>query len=212
MLPKPILLYDQPFAPNPRRVNIFIAEKGLDIPRRTVDLMKGEHRTEAYLSRVGAAQVPALELEDGTVLCETQAICRYLEAIQPEPNLMGAGPLETAVVEMWQRRVELGLFLAVGMCFRHTNPHMGGLEAQVPEYGEEMRGRIGGYLDVLDQRLAGFEWIATSRLTVADITAFVAIDFMKVIKYPVPEHLEHLQAWLARMRARPSTVLDKEST
>jgi len=210
MLPEPVLLYDQPRAPNPRRVNIFLAEKGVEIPRETVDLMRGAHRDPAYLARAGVAAVPALALSDGTVLSETQAICRYVEALHPEPNLMGAGPLEQAMVEMWQRRMEFGLFLTVAACFRHTNPHMAVLERQVPAYGEEMRRRIAGQLETLDARLAGRDWIAADRPTVADITALVAVDFLKVIKYPMAEKLKNMAEWVGRMRSRPSTAFDRE--
>jgi len=211
MLPDPVRLYDQPRAPNPRRVNIFLAEKGVEIPRETVDLMQGGHRASAFLDAVGVSQVPALVLSDGTVLTETQAICRYVEALHPEPNMMGADPLEQAVIEMWQRRVEFGLFLTVAGCFRHSNPHMAVLEHQVPEYGAAMRDRIAGHLEALETRLAGRDWIAADRPTVADITAVVALDFMKVIKYPMPEGMKNLNNWASRMRARPSTTLAKES-
>lgn len=208
-LPAPICLFDQPRAPNPRRVNIFLAEKGIDFERHTLDLMEGEHKMPAYLEKVGVAQVPALELEDGTILTETQAICRYLDALYPEPNMMGANPLETAVVDMWQRRVEFGLFLSVAMTFRHTNPHMGVLQDQNPDYGAAMRGRIRSDLESLDRRLKDRDWIALDRFTVADITAIVAVDFMKVIRYEMPDGLDGFAAWLDRVRARPSCQFRK---
>jgi glutathione S-transferase len=203
-LPSPVLLFDQPRAPNPRRLNVFLAEKGLDLPRREIDLMAGEHKTPDYLGHVGAAQVPALELEDGTVLTETQSICRYIEALHPEPNLTGRDALEQAVISMWQRRVEFGLFRTVAMCFRHTNPKLAVLEEQLPEWGEMNRGFIAGHLETLDRRLDGREWIAADRLTVADITALVAVDFMRIIRYPLPGELANLAAWHARIAARPS--------
>ena len=211
MLPEPVRLYDQPRAPNPRRVNIFLAEKGIEIPRESVDLMAGAHREAGFLGKVGAAQVPALELSDGTVLTETQAICRYLEALHPEPDLMGRDALEAAMIEMWQRRVEFGLFHTVAACFRHTNPRMAVLETQIPDYGTEMRGRIAGHLEALDARLEGRDWIAADRLTVADITAFVGVDFLRIIRYPLPEELTRLARWLEAMRARPSTAMPRES-
>lgn len=205
-LPQPVLLNDQPQAPNPRRLNIFLAEKGIELPRHAVNLMEGEHKAPGYLAKVGAPVVPALELADGTVLTETVAICRYLEALHPEPNMMGRDPLETAVIEMWQRRVEFSLFMAVAHCFRHTNPRMAVMETQSAEWGEINRGRIGPSLEALDARLAGRDWIAADRLTVADITAIVAVDFMRVIKYAFPEDLANLAAWRARMHARPSVA------
>ncbi|MEM6488864.1 MAG: glutathione S-transferase [Pseudomonadota bacterium] len=209
-LPAPAMLYDQPMAPNPRRLNIAIAEKGLTIPRTAVDLMAGEHKAEGYLAAVGVPVVPALVLEDGTVLTETVAIARYLDAICPEPNLCGRTPLETAEIEMWQRRVEFGLFQSVAACFRHTNRHLAVLEDQVAAWGEINRGRIRGHLERLDARLAGRTWLAADRLSVADITAIVAVEFMRVIKEPLPGSdpgdLMHLAAWVARMQARPAVT------
>ena len=203
-LPQPVRLFDQPRAPNPRRVNIFIAEKGLGIPREVLNLIEGEHRHEAFLARAGAPQLPALELDDGTVLIESQAICRYLEALAPEPNMLGRDPLESAVIEMWQRRVEFGLFACVGAAFRHTNRHMAVMEDQCADWGAVNLGRIDGRLAELDRRLGGREFIAVERFTVADITALVAVDFLRVLRRSVPEDLANLRAWHERVRARPS--------
>ncbi len=206
MLPTPVLLYDQPRAPNPTRLNLFLAEKGIAIPREELDLMEGAHRADAYRKRVGSAQVPALELSDGTVLTETQAIARYLEALHPEPNLTGRDPLETAVIEMWQRRVEFGLFAAVTQTFRHTNPKMAVMEEQSAEWGAINRKRIDAHLIALDARLseAGRDWIAADRVTVADQTALVAVSFRRIIRHEMPEGLAALEDWLGRMLARPS--------
>ena len=205
-LPQPVRLYDQPRAPNPRRVNIFVAEKGVDIPREVLNLIEGEHRREEYLARTGAPQLPALELGDGTVLVESQAICRYLEALVPEPNLMGRDPLETAVVEMWQRRVEFGLFACVAAAFRHTNRHMAVMEEQCPDWGAVNLGRIDARLAELETRLEGREFIAADRFTVADITALVAVDYLRILKRSVPEEMTKLRAWHERVRARPSAA------
>ena len=206
-LPAPVCLFDQPRAPNPRRVNVFLAEKGVDFERHHLNLMEGAHKAPEYLRKAGIPQVPALELEDGTVLTESQAICRYVEALHPEPNMMGGNPLEIALIDMWQRRVEVGLFAAVGAAFRHLNPNMAVLEDQCPDWGEINRRRIPGQLERLDARLAESPWIAAERFTVADITAIVAIDFMRVIREPVPEGLPNLAAWIERVRARPSCAL-----
>jgi glutathione S-transferase len=203
-LPQPVRLYDQPRAPNPRRVNIFLAEKGLEIPRVEVNLIAGEHKKADYLKKTGVPQVPALELEDGTVLTESVAICRYLEALRPEPNLLGRDPMEQVRVEMWQRLVEFRLFATVAACFRHTNPHLAVLEDQCADWGEVNRGRLHARLGELDSRLAGRDWIAADRPTIADITALVAVEFLRVIRYPMPEEYTSLRAWLARMQARPS--------
>ncbi|MEM6355805.1 MAG: glutathione S-transferase family protein [Pseudomonadota bacterium] len=203
-LPRPLHLYTQPVAPNPQRLTMFLAEKGIDVPTTTIDLLAGEQKTEDFRAKTGAAVVPALELEDGTVLTETPAICRYLEALSPEPNLMGRDPLETAQIEMWQRRAELGLFSAVAQCFRHTNPRLAVMEDQVAEWGEINRGRIDGHLATLDARLAGRDWLAAERRTIADITAFLACGFRRIIKHPMPEGLANLEAWMARMAETPA--------
>ena len=206
-LPQPVRLYEQPRAPNPRRVNIFLAEKGLDIERINIDLMAGEHKQPEYLAKIGVPQVPALELDDGTILTETVAICRYFEALQPEPNMMGRDVMEQIIIEKWQRQIEFRLFATVAICFRHTNPHLAVLEDQCTDWGEVNRGRLDGRLGELDQRLEGRDWIAADRLTIADVTAIVAIDFLRVIKHPIPESYTNLLAWVARMHARPSTTL-----
>lgn len=206
-LPTPVLYYTTPRAPNPRRTDIFIAEKGIELPTRAINLMEGGHKAPDYLAKTGSPQVPALELSDGTVLVETQAICRYLEALHPEPNLMGRDPLEAAVIDMWQRRVEMRLMATVGACFRHTHPAMAALEDQCADWGEVNRGRIDDRLAELDRQLQGREWICCDRLTIADITGVVSVDFLRLIKHPVPEHLTALTAWHARMRARPSTAI-----
>lgn len=206
-LPQPVRLYDQPRAPNPRRVNIFLAEKGIEIERDNVDLMAGAHKQADYLAKVGMPQVPALELDDGTILTESVAICRYLEALQPEPNMMGRDVMEQVVIEKWQRLVEFRLFATVAACFRHTNPHLAVLEDQCADWGEVNRGRLDARLAEIDRRLEGRDWIAADRLTIADITALVAVDFLRVIKHPIPESYANLLAWVERMHARPSTSL-----
>lgn len=206
-LPEPVRLYTQPRAPNPRRVDIFLAEKGIEIARTELDLMAGEHKAEDYIARVGAPQVPALELADGRVIAESVAICRYLEALRAEPNMLGHDIMEQVEIEMWQRLVEFRLFATVGACFRHTNPHLAVLEDQCPDWGEVNRGRLHARLGELDGRLAGREWIAADRLTIADITAVVAVDFLRVIRYPLPEEYASLRAWHERMHARPSTAM-----
>jgi glutathione S-transferase len=198
-LPEPVLFYDSPRAPNPRRVRIFLAEKGLDLPREEIDIMAGVHFRAEYRSRIGTHHVPALALADGTVLTESIAICRYLEALVPEPNLFGRDARETAVIEMWQRRVEFQLLLPVGYVLRHGNPAMKVLEDQVPEWAAANRPRVLAGLDWLDKRLAQAPFVAGDRFTVADISAVVAIDFMRTIRQPIPE-------WAARVRARPSMV------
>lgn len=205
-LPQPVRYYHTPRAPNPRRTDIFLAEKGIEIERVPLDLLAGAHRDADYLARTGVPQVPALELSDGTVLVEVPAICRYLEALAPEPNLLGRDPLESAIIEMWQRRVELRLMMTITTCFRHTNPNLAALEQQCPDWGAVNAGRIDERLAELDRRLGGREWIAADRPTIADITGLVAVDFLRVLRREVPETMTSLRDWHARMRARPSAA------
>lgn len=198
-------LYDSTRAPNPRRVRVFLAEKGIEVPLVPVDLFKHEHRSEAFTRLNPRRQIPTLELDDGTVICETMAICRYFEALQPEPNLFGRTPLEQAMVEMWQRRVELELFMPVAQVLRHLNPAMAALEApQVPEWGEVNKPKIIAFLEFLNTELAERAYVAGDRFTVADITAIVTIDFMRAIQTEVPEHLTHVHRWRDVVSQRPS--------
>lgn len=205
MLPKPIRLVETPPAPNPRRLRIFLAEKDYRIPSESIDIMADDHRRPEYIAWAGASTVPAVELEDKTVLTETIAIFRYVEALQPEPNLLGRDPLEAAVIEMWNRRIEFGLMQHVAAVVRHTNPRMGVLErGQVAEWGEANRSRVDQALRYLNARLESSSYVAGERFTAADITPHVMIDFMRVARMKVPEELVHLRRWLEEMRARPS--------
>lgn len=206
-LPRPVRYYHSSRAPNPRRVQIFLDEKGIELDWVEVSIMKGEHKAPEYLALTGSPQVPALELDDGTVLVESPTICRYLEALYPEPNLLGRDPLEAAVIDMWQRRIELRLMMTIAQHFRHTNPHMAALEDQCPDWGRVNGERIDGRLAELDRQLQGRTWIAADRLTIADITGVVAVDFLRLVKREIPEGMTALADWHARMKARPSTAL-----
>lgn len=205
--PKPIRYYHTPMAPNPRRTQIFLAEKGVEIETVVINLMEGDHKKDGYLQKTGSPQVPALELDDGTVLVESSTICRYLEEFHPEPNMLGRDALEIAQIDMWQRRIELRLMVTIAQCFRHTNPRMAALEDQCPDWGAVNAGRIDDRLAELDHQLQGRDWIAADRLTIADITGVVAVDFLRLLKRDVPEQMTALRAWHARMKARPSTAL-----
>ena len=192
-------------APNPRRVRIFLAEKGISVPYVQLDIMKLEHKGVRFTALNPMQRVPILELDDGTIITETMAICRYFEAIQPEPALLGRTPLEIAVIEMWNRRMELNLFWAVAHCFRHLNPRMADLERpQVPQWGEANRPRAIEMLRLLNIELAQRPFVAGDDYTVADITALVAIDFMKPARIDMPDGLTHLQSWHQRVTSRPS--------
>ncbi len=198
-------LYDTPLAPNPRRVRWVMAEKAIeDIEVVTLNLMEGQHKTPEYLAKAGLANVPMLELDDGTCITESVAICRYLESRYPEPNLFGRTPEETAVIEMWMRRGELMVSLPFMNLVRHSHPAMAALEVQSPELAERSRkGGLGG-LKVLERRLADTEWLAGDRITIADIVAFSGLDFGRMIKFNVPDDLPQVTRWVAAMRARPA--------
>jgi len=198
-------LYDSPLAPNPRRVRWFMAEKGIgDLEVVTVNLMQGEHKQPEYLAKAGLANVPMLEMDDGTCVTESVAICRYLESRYPEPNLFGRTPEETAVVEMWMRRAEMLVATPFMMTVRHSHPALAALEQQNPEIAEYNKQAGLRALKVLDRRLAESEWLAGDRLTIADIVAYVGIDFGRMVRLKPPEDLAHVGRWAAAMKARPA--------
>jgi glutathione S-transferase len=192
-------------APNPRRVRIFLAEKGIEVPFEQVDLMKGDLKTDAFTKLNRLQRVPVMVLDDGTSICESIAICRYFEELQPSPALFGTGALGRAKVEMWQRRMELGLLNAVASAFRHLHPAMATLEVpQVAAWGEANKPRALEMLEVLDEQLADNPYVAGDAFSVADITAMVAIDFMKPARLTRPDRLAHLARWYGEVSARPS--------
>jgi glutathione S-transferase len=198
-------LYDSLFAPNPRRVRWVMAEKGVDdIEIVQLDLLKGEHKTPDYLARAGLPLAPALELPDGAVITESIAICRYLESRWPEPNLFGRTPEETAVIEMWQRRAEFLAATPLMLWVRHTAPPLAVLEDQDPAIAEHNRLRGLKGLKVLDERLAGRDWLAADRITIADITAFIGVDFARLVRFRPPEEFANLARWAEAMRGRPA--------
>ena len=198
-------LYDSPRAPNPRRVRIFLAEKGVSIPAESLDLGTMQHRTDAFTAVNPLQRLPALVLDDGTVLTESVAICRYLEALHPEPPLFGSGALECAKVEMWNRRVEHHLYLPVSYVFRHLHPAMQPFEGtQVAQWAEVNKPRVAQFLDLLDRELKDRPFIAGESFSIADITGLITVDFMKPAKLTIPENLTHLRRWHADVSARPS--------
>lgn len=198
-------LYDTPLAPNPRRVRWFMAEKGIeDVEIVRVNLLKGDHKTPEFLGKAGLANVPMLEMDCGTCVTESVAICRYLEAKYPEPNLFGRTPEEQAVIEMWTRRGENLVSLPVMMLVRLTHPAMAALEEPNPPVAEYNQKTSLRGLKVLNRQLAEHEWLAGDRFTIADIIAFVGIDFGRMIKMGLPEDLTHVARWVEAMRSRPA--------
>jgi glutathione S-transferase len=205
-------LYDAEFAPSPRRVRIFLAEKGIEIERVMVDLRRNEQLADPYLTVNPRGAVPALELDDGEVICESAAICRYFEAVQPAPALFGTSPLDIGRIESWTRRIESDGYAAAVYAFRNVHPAFQDRAApgkwpampQIPELGA--RGLImwGAFVDSLDARLADRDWIATDAFSFADISALVTIDFARAARFQVPESCRAVARWHAAVSARPS--------
>lgn len=201
-------LYDGGRAPNPRRVRVFLAEKGLPMPPvEQVDIGKREHKTPEYTLLNPMQRVPSLVLDDGTVIAESIAICRYFEALHPAPALFGRNPVECGLVEMWQRRVEFELLGSVAAVFRHTHPFMAELEVpQIPAWGEANRDKVARFLGILDRHLEGREFLCDDYFSVADITGLIGIDFMRLPKIAMPDGLPNVRRWHEALSQRPSAA------
>ncbi|HSG89782.1 MAG TPA: glutathione S-transferase N-terminal domain-containing protein [Pseudomonadales bacterium] len=213
-----VKLYDAQPAPNPRRVRIFLAEKGIDMATDAVaadavqlvpvDMSKGEHRDATALGRNPTGQIPVLELADGTCIAESVAICRYFEALQPEPALFGTDAADQATVEMWNRRIELGLLAPVGIAWRN-GPIVAkiapGRFRQIPEAKEDAERAARAFYERLDGWIGERPFIAGARISVADITALCTIDFAtRLVDLEPDAALANLWRWHAAMTARPS--------
>ena len=199
-----MILYDSRVAPNPRRVRIFLAEKGVSVPIRQVDIGSAENRKPPFLAKNPLGGLPVLELDDGTCIAESVAICRYFEELHPAPPLMGEGARDRAIVEMWSRRTELELWRFVTGCFQHTHDYFKGRIEQVPAWGELCRKTARERLTWFDRELAGRPFIAGERYTIADITALCALDFGRVVDIRIAPEQKHLARWHEAVSARPS--------
>jgi len=201
-----MLLYHDPRAPNPRRVRIFLAEKSVAYDTIEVLIATDQHLSVDYRRKHPLSLLPVLELEDGRIIRESMAICRYIEEIHPEPNLFGVDAWERSQVEQWNRHAELELLIPIQNIFRNTNAFWQGRIKQAPEFAAIMTEIVGARLDWLEKELAQRPYMAGDRFTVADITALCAIDFGKVAKVRLqPDKHPHLIAWHARCSERPST-------
>jgi glutathione S-transferase len=203
--------YDFATAPSPRRVRIFLAEKGINVPTVQVDLRNNEQLTPGFRSINPDATVPALELDDGTRINDAIGICVYFEALHPLPALMGETAEEKALVASWQREVERNGFYAVMEAFRNSTPGLKGRALpgphdyeQIPALAERGRLRVQHFHEQMDARLAHSEFVAGPRYSIADITALITIDFAARAKMPIPENFSHLRRWHAQVSARPS--------
>jgi len=204
-------LYDMRVAPNPRRVRIFLAEKGIELPRVEINIRAGENLQPDFLAINPRGVLPTLQLEDGTVIDETTAICRYFEARQPEPPLLGRTPLEQAMVECWSRRIEFDAGQPVIDAFRNSYPPYAdraipgrsGTPA-IPDLVTRGRARLADFYPVIDRRLAESEYVAGEDFSLADITLLCIADFAALVKLPTPEACTHFTRWHAQVSARPS--------
>ena len=204
-------LYDFELAPNPRRVRMYLAEKGISVPTVQVNLRQGEQFREDFRAENPTLIVPALLLDDGRLITETMAICRYFEAVQPQPPLFGDTPRAQALVEMWSRRAELEGFLAVAEALRNSLERFKDRAlpgprnyAQIPALVERGKARVQAFFDDLEQRLADSPYVAGETFSVADITAFVTVEFAGWVEEKPREEHQHLRRWHALVAARPS--------
>ncbi|NDV92938.1 glutathione S-transferase [Alteromonas sp. 345S023] len=197
-------IYETRTAPNPRRVRMFLAEKGIDVDYVQVDIQKGENLSAQMRAKNPLGKIPILELDDGTCIAETDAICTYFEALHPSPSLMGETALEKGVISMWQRQVELALMLQVGMCFQHTTGYFKDRMVPVPEYGKEAGINASKYFNILERRLSVTPFIAGDSFSIADITALCAIDFARVVGIRIKDEQENLRRWYDNVSSRES--------
>jgi glutathione S-transferase len=198
-------IYNSPAAPNPRRVRIFLAEKGLQVPYEDIDIGNAVNRQPEFRKKNPLAGVPVLELDDGTCIAESVAICRYFEGVQPNPPLMGVDAKDRAVVEMWNRRMELAVLMPIANSFRLRHEFFKSRIRQCPEYAAVEKENAEDSLKWLDTELANRRYITGDRFTIADITAMVAIDFGRISKIAIQPDQKNLARWHAEVAARPST-------
>lgn len=197
-------VYNSPIAPNPRRVRIFLAEKGIQVPYEDIDIVKAENRSPEFRKKNSLAAVPVLELDDGTCIAESVAICRYFEEMHPDPPLMGVDARDRAIVEMWQRRMEFEILSPCGDVFRNRNEFFKGRITQVPEYSDVRRQYAEQQFGWLDEALAGHRFIAGDRFSIADITALCGVDFGGLSQIVIKPEQKNLARWHQEVSSRPS--------
>jgi glutathione S-transferase len=197
-------LYSSAQAPNPRRVRIFLAEKGVQVPIVEVNIGAAENLKPEFLAKNPMGRVPVLELDDGACIAESVAICRYFEELHPDPPLMGTDARDRALVEMWNRRLELELFAPISHAFRHLHRYFAGRYPQVADWGEECRRSARDRMSWLDQVLADREFISGDSFTIADITALAGIDFGRVSDIRIQPEQANLKRWHEAVSSRPS--------
>lgn len=199
-------LFTSKGAISPARVQFFLAEKGIEVERVQINLMQGEHKTPEYRAISPNGRTPALQLDDGRILCESIAICRFFEELHPQPALFGTTAYERAHIEMWQRIVELELMMPMAMAFRHTFPAMKALEDQVPEFGDKQRVAAQKRIKRFEQQLGRQDYIAGNAFSVVDITAWCSFRFFRVAGFEMTDEQPNLRAWFERIKARPAAA------
>ena len=197
-------VYDSKAAPNPRRVRVFVAEKGIEVPFEELDIVNAVNRQEDFRKKNPMGTIPVLELDDGTCISESAAICRYFEEMHPEPPLLGIDGKDRAVVAMWDRRMEFEILLPIANAFRQQHAFFKGRIEQCPEYAEVSKRQAIQNLAWLDEALADRKFVAGDRYTIADITALCGVDFGKVSKITIQPDQKNLSRWYEEVSARPS--------
>lgn len=197
-------VYDFTLAPSPRRVRIFLAEKGIEVPLVQVDIMKNANRTPEFYKKNPSGSLPVLELDDGSCIAESVAICRYFEELQPSPPLFGVGARERALVEMWNRRIELEIFAPVGHVWSHLGEIAKGRGRRIAEFGEIQKRTAIDRIAWLNEELEGREFIAGDRFSIADITALCMIDFARTVDIRIQTEQAYLARWYRAVASRPS--------
>jgi glutathione S-transferase len=197
-------IYQTHMAPNPRRVRMFLSEKNIEMDYQEVDIAAGDNLTPAMKAKNPTTKLPFLELDDGTCIGETVAICRYFEEIKPENPLMGRTALEKAQVEMWQRRIEFHLLLPVSMCFVHTTGYFKDRMKPVVEWGDISGQNAEAYFEELNEHFSKSSYLVEDYFSIADITLLCSIDFARVVKLRVNEEHTYLLDWYARVSSRSS--------
>ncbi len=203
-------LYDA-MTPNSLRVKVFLKEKGVDVPLHEINVLGGDTRTPEFLKINSLGELPVLELDDGRILTESVAICRYFEELHPEPRLMGGTPYEQALIEMWNRRMEFHIFGPIGAVARHRIPFFADKVEQLPDYAASQMRLFDKNWAWLNQELSdGRPFVSGESFTIADITGMAALMVCDVVEKTLPDHLEHANRWQRRMRAQPSFAAQRK--
>jgi len=197
-------VYDFVGAPNPKKLRVYLAEKGLDIPCEQVSIITGENRQPEFLKKNPLGGLPVLELDDGGILTESLAIIEYLEELNPKPSLLGTTPRERARVRELERIADLGVLGAVGAYFQNTHPFMAGRFKQSPDAAENAKTRLSNNLKVLDAAIGRSPFVAGDNPSIADCTLFAALEFAEFAQAPVDASVKNVHRWYEEFKKRPS--------